>query len=57
MINPESITVNVDGGQILLNLIDDKDATIDMLREQIRVMNSEIVRLKHKLKNLEEKND
>lgn len=59
MINPESITLNVegDGGRILIQMIDDKDATIDMLREQIRAMNSEMISLKKKLKNLEEKND
>jgi len=57
MTNPESITVNVDGGQVLLNMLDDKDSVIEMLREQIRVMNLEIIRLKKKLKNLEEKND
>jgi hypothetical protein len=57
MINPESITVNVDGGQILLTMLDDKDATIEMLREQIRALNYELIRVKQKLKNLEEKND
>jgi hypothetical protein len=57
MTNPESITVNVEGGQILLNMLDDKDATIDMLREQIRALNAELIKVKQKMKNLEEKND
>ena len=57
MIDNESITMNVDGGEILINLLDDKDATIEMLREQIRAHNYELIRVKQKLKNLEEKND
>jgi DNA-binding MarR family transcriptional regulator len=57
MIDNESITMNVDGGEILINLLDDKDATIEMLREQIRALNYELIRVKQKLKNLEEKND
>jgi hypothetical protein len=57
MINPESITVNVEGGQILLNMLDDKDSTIEMLREQIRALNAELIKVKQKMKNLEEKND
>ena len=59
MTNPESITINVegDGGRILLNMLDDKDSTIDVLREQIRALNAELIKVKQKLKNLEEKND
>jgi|APCry1669188910_1035180.scaffolds.fasta_scaffold636647_1 hypothetical protein len=57
MTNPESITINVDGGEILLTMLDDKDATIDMLREQIRALNTQLIKVNQKLKNLEEKND
>jgi len=41
----------------LLRMIANKDETIELLREQIRVMNSEIIRLKTRLKNMEERND
>ena len=41
----------------LLRIIQDKDDTIDMLREQLRTLNYELIRVKHKLKNLEERND
>jgi phage shock protein A len=41
----------------LLRIIDQREDTIDLLREQIRVMNAEIIRLKTKIRNLEERND
>jgi hypothetical protein len=41
----------------LLRIIDVKEDTIDLLREQVRVMNGEIIRLKTKIKNMEEGND
>ena len=41
----------------LLRMIASKDETIELLRDQIRVMNSEIIRLKTRLKNMEERND
>jgi hypothetical protein len=41
----------------LLRIIDEREDTIDLLREQIRVMNGEIIRLKTKIKNMEEGND
>lgn len=41
----------------LLRIIDQKEDTIDLLREQIRAINAELIRVKHKLKNLEERND
>ena len=41
----------------LLRIIADRDETIDMLREQLRAMNYELIRLKAKLKDAEEGND
>jgi hypothetical protein len=41
----------------LLRIIEDREDTIDLLREQIRVMNGEIIRLKTKIRNMEERND
>ena len=41
----------------LLRIIEDREDTIDLLREQLRVMNGEIIRLKTKIKNMEERND
>jgi TolA-binding protein len=41
----------------LLRIIDQREDTIDLLREQLRVMNGEIIRLKTKIKNMEERND
>jgi phage shock protein A len=41
----------------LLRIIQDREDTIELLRDQIRAMNSELIRVKHKLKNMEERND
>jgi phage shock protein A len=41
----------------LLRIIQDREDTIELLRDQIRAMNSELIRVKQKLKNMEERND
>jgi hypothetical protein len=41
----------------LLRIIQDREDTIELLRDQIRAMNSELIRLKQKFKNMEERND
>jgi hypothetical protein len=44
-------------GAELIRIIEDKDKIIDMLREQIRAVNYELIRVKAKLKDAEERND
>ena len=41
----------------LLRIIEQREETIDLLREQNRALNAELIKVKNKLKNLEEKND
>jgi phage shock protein A len=41
----------------LLRIIQDREDTIELLRDQIRAMNSELIHVKKKLKNMEERND
>jgi len=48
---------DIDTFQDLIAEIQNKDETIELLRDQIRAMNSEIIRLKTRLKNMEERND